>query len=96
MFAGSVRDNILFGQPMERERYKRTIKACALERVSLKGLGIHIVKTYLQCDHKIQSGIDPLLPHFPLQYFLNEEIDSCERLPYFNLSIILYVAQTKF
>lgn len=32
VFAGSVRQNILFGQPMNRERYDRIIKACALQK----------------------------------------------------------------
>ncbi|XP_056646549.1 probable multidrug resistance-associated protein lethal(2)03659 [Diorhabda sublineata] len=32
LFAGSVRQNILFGQPMDKLRYKTVIKKCALER----------------------------------------------------------------
>ncbi|KAK7601741.1 hypothetical protein V9T40_009182 [Parthenolecanium corni] len=31
LFAGSVRQNILFGLPMDRERYRQTIRACALK-----------------------------------------------------------------
>ncbi|XP_055612034.1 probable multidrug resistance-associated protein lethal(2)03659 [Uranotaenia lowii] len=32
LFSGTVRQNILFGLPMEKERYKRVVKTCALER----------------------------------------------------------------
>ncbi|KAL7299745.1 hypothetical protein TKK_0007495 [Trichogramma kaykai] len=32
LFAGSVRDNILFGQPYEADRYARVCEACALRR----------------------------------------------------------------
>ncbi|XP_059225376.1 probable multidrug resistance-associated protein lethal(2)03659 [Stomoxys calcitrans] len=32
LFTGTVRQNILFGQPMDRRRYNITIKKCALER----------------------------------------------------------------
>lgn len=30
--SGTIEDNILFGQPMDHERYAETIRACALER----------------------------------------------------------------
>lgn len=32
VFAGSVRQNILFGQEMDRNRYDMVVKACALEK----------------------------------------------------------------
>lgn len=32
MRAGTVRSNILFGQPYDRERYRQVVKKCALER----------------------------------------------------------------
>ena len=31
IFAGSLRQNVLFGQPYEAERYSKVIKACALD-----------------------------------------------------------------
>lgn len=30
--SGTVRDNILFGKPIEKKRYKMAIKACALDK----------------------------------------------------------------
>lgn len=30
--SGTVRSNILFGQPYDRERYRQVVKKCALER----------------------------------------------------------------
>ena len=35
VFTGSVRENILFGHPYQKERYDRVITACALDKVSL-------------------------------------------------------------
>lgn len=32
LFSGSIRQNILFGEPMEKERYRAVIKACSLTR----------------------------------------------------------------
>ncbi|KAH8412635.1 hypothetical protein KR009_003917, partial [Drosophila setifemur] len=32
LFSGTVRQNILFGQPMDRRRYSKVVKDCALER----------------------------------------------------------------
>ncbi|KAJ6635777.1 putative multidrug resistance-associated protein lethal [Pseudolycoriella hygida] len=32
LFSGTVRSNILFGQPMDKERYNKVVRKCALER----------------------------------------------------------------
>lgn len=32
LFSGTVRSNILFGQPMNKERYNKVVRKCALER----------------------------------------------------------------
>ena len=36
VFSGTVRDNILFGQPYEEDKYKRIVSVCALQAVSLR------------------------------------------------------------
>lgn len=35
LFSGTVRSNILFGQPMDKERYNKVVRKCALERKEL-------------------------------------------------------------
>ena len=32
LFAGTIRENILFGRPLHRDRYERVVTACALDR----------------------------------------------------------------
>ena len=34
VFAGTIQENVLFGQPYQEIKYQRTLKACALDRVS--------------------------------------------------------------
>ena len=34
IFSGSVKQNIIFGQALEEERYRKVLKACALEQVN--------------------------------------------------------------
>ncbi|XP_068086395.1 ATP-binding cassette sub-family C member 4 [Anabrus simplex] len=44
LFAGTVRQNILFGQPFEAKRYREVIRACALQRdIQLLPRGDHSV-----------------------------------------------------
>ena len=35
IFSGSVRQNIVFGQTFDEDRYKKVIRACALEQVTV-------------------------------------------------------------
>lgn len=30
--SGTIRENILFGKPFDKERYKKSVKACALDK----------------------------------------------------------------
>ena len=34
-FSGTLKENVLFGQPYIKEKYKKVIKACALDKVCL-------------------------------------------------------------
>ena len=36
VFSGTLRHNILFGQPFDKTRYQSVIKYCALEQVSVE------------------------------------------------------------
>ena len=43
VFTGNVRENILFGLPYQKERYKKVIKACALDKVqSARNVGRNV------------------------------------------------------
>lgn len=33
VFSGTVKENVLFGQPYMKEKYNKVIKACALDKV---------------------------------------------------------------
>ena len=33
VFSGTLRENVVFGQPYNREKYQKVIKACALDKV---------------------------------------------------------------
>ena len=35
VFSGTLKENVLFGQPYNREKYNKVIKACALDKVGL-------------------------------------------------------------
>jgi ABC-type uncharacterized transport system fused permease/ATPase subunit len=35
VFSGTLKENVLFGQPYDREKYKKVITACALDKVCL-------------------------------------------------------------
>lgn len=59
MFSGTVRENILFGQPYRKKWYNKVVKACALNKVNfLRSLlkmytpkSIHII-LYFMGDYK--------------------------------------------
>ena len=44
VFSGTIKDNILFGEECNAERYEQTVKACSLKTVSLY---IYICQTLL-------------------------------------------------
>jgi ABC-type uncharacterized transport system fused permease/ATPase subunit len=35
VFSGTLKENVLFGQPYNREKYNKVIKACALDKACL-------------------------------------------------------------
>ena len=47
VFAGSVRQNILFGQPYDKEFYLKVLQACALDKVCNFFLFKYPVLTYI-------------------------------------------------
>ena len=61
MFSGSVRQNILFGQPFDEDRYMRVLEVCALEYdlklwkdndntlVGERGVILSGMKSFLNC-----------------------------------------------
>ena len=48
VFSGTVRENILFGQPYQPEWYDTVVQACALDKVSVcSSLGLHCTRPVL-------------------------------------------------
>ena len=45
-----------------------------------------VLNIFFLSDKEFSQGFYPLLVHYSIHHFMNEEIDSCEREPYFNQS----------
>lgn len=55
VFSGSVRQNIVFGQTFEEERYNKVIKACALEQVKYTKAVTRIIGKF----RVLPTGVEP-------------------------------------
>lgn len=67
LFLGSIRQNILFGQPMDRPRYNAVVKRCALDRDF--SLFAHGDKTIVgERGVSLSGGKEVTLQHFLPNY----------------------------
>ena len=54
VFSGTLRENILFGQPYQSDRYNAVVEACALDKVGSVCLSSSSWNG-VECEHRLNS-----------------------------------------
>jgi hypothetical protein len=82
IFSGSVRENIIFGQPFEEKRYWRVLDVCALE---------HDVIQWKHKDHTLVGERGTILSGLLCNFWFKWLLTSC----YFVKTINMNIAKTR-
>ncbi len=52
VFSGTLQENILFGAPLDKERYNKVVDACALRQVSFIDVSVPLGRCMCVCPRK--------------------------------------------
>ena len=63
IFSGTVKENIVFGQEFDKDRYLEVIEACALQKVAIVVLSFHVV-SLLMISSPHETSLSQIKPLF--------------------------------